>query len=144
MWVKDVLKSKGQWLVTATPGEVISSALLRFETQRVGALVVTRTDGGLAGLLSERDVVRGLITRGSAVLGMRVADVMSTDVWTCTPEDTVAKAMQVMTDHRTRHLPVLDGDKLCGLLSIGDVVKARLDDIELENRVLRDLAQVNR
>lgn len=144
MLVRDVLKSKGTTVVTVGPDELIWSVLRRYRRHGIGALVVTDENGDLLGLLSERDLVNGLTTRGKALLELRVRDVMSTSVPTCRPTDSVGHVMAMMTDHRTRHLPVMVSGQLEGLISIGDAVKARLGDVELENKVLRDLARTHR
>jgi CBS domain-containing protein len=102
---------------------------------------VTDADGNLLGILSERDLVDGLLIWGRRMLDLRVQDAMTTAVPTCAPGDSVARVMRLMTDQRTRHLPVVEGGVVAGLISIGDVVKARLDDVELENKVLRGIAR---
>jgi CBS domain-containing protein len=140
MTVNQILETKGTSLFTADPDEVIWKLLRRFQRHRIGALVVLDTKGELLGLLSERDLVTGLLTRGKRLLDLPVREAMSTDVPTCTPGDSIGSVMKTMTDRRTRHLPVVDNGDVCGLISIGDVVKARLDQVELENRVLRDMA----
>lgn len=144
MLVSSVLKTKGASVITVDPDQVIWSVLRRYQRHGVGALVVTDDDGKLIGMLSERDLVNGLAAKGKDFLDLRVADVMSTRIPTCEPSDTITNVMAVMTDRRTRHLPVLDRGRLCGLISIGDVVKARLGDVELENQILRDLARSHR
>jgi CBS domain-containing protein len=88
--------------------------------------------------VSERDIVRGLTEHGPQLLGLPVSRVMTSPVITCGPEDTVTALMARMTRHRVRHLPVLEGGRLCGIVSIGDVVKHRLDELELEANVLRE------
>jgi CBS domain-containing protein len=141
MTVQQILETKGTTVVTADPDEVIRVALRKFRLHKIGALVVTDADGRLLGTLSERDIVDGLLIWGRRALEVRVEDAMATAVPTCSPRDSVAWVMRTMTDQRTRHLPVIEGGVVAGLISIGDVVKARLDDVELENKVLRDMAR---
>lgn len=142
MRVSQVLKGKGGGLIKAAPEERVWAVLRRFQTHGIGTLVVTDKEGRLLGTLGERDVIHGLASKGKNLLDFTIGDVMVTDVPTCTPDDAVGTVEQLMTDRRTRHIPVVDGDTVIGVISIGDVVKARLDDDELERRVLRDMARV--
>lgn len=142
MRVSQVLKGKGGGLIKAAPEERVWAVLRRFQTHGIGTLVVTDKEGRLVGTLGERDVIHGLASKGKNLLDFTIGDVMVTDVPTCTPDDAVGTVEQLMTDRRTRHIPVVDGDTVIGVISIGDVVKARLDDDELERRVLRDMARV--
>ena len=141
MLVSQILEAKGHDVVTVGPDQPIWAVLRSFRLHGIGALVVVGEDGVLLGLLGERDIVNGLTTRGKKILDLTVREVMSTSVPTCAPSDSITASMRTMTDKRARHLPVVEAGKLCGLVSIGDVVKARLDDFELENRVLRDMAR---
>ena len=142
MRVSQVMKSKGGGLIKAAPDERVWAVLRRFQTYGIGTLVVTDDQGRLLGTLGERDVIHGLATKGKNLLDFTVGDVMVTDVPTCTSEDAIGQVEQMMTDRRTRHIPVVDGQTVIGVISIGDVVKARLDDDELERRILRDMARV--
>lgn len=144
MKVGEVVKAKGTGVITVGPGEAVWSVLRRFRLHKIGALVVVDDDGQLLGLLGERDLVNGLISYGKGLLDRQVRDVMSTHVPTCDPDDAVGKVIHTMTDRRARHLPVIDDGKLIGVISIGDVVKAALDDVELEVNVLRDIAKTRR
>ena len=141
MTVEQILERKGRTVFTADPDELIRIALRKFRMHKIGALVVTDAAGHLLGTLSERDLVDGLLIWGRRMLDLRVEDTMATAVPTCARGDSVATVMRTMTDQRTRHLPVIEGGVVAGLISIGDVVKARLDDVELENKVLRDMAR---
>ncbi len=141
MRVSQVLKGKGGELIKASPDERVWAVLRRFQTHGIGTLVVTDRDGRLLGMLSERDIVYGLATKGKNLLDHTVGDVMLTDIPTCNPDEAIAEVEQLMTDRRSRHLPVVDDERVIGVISIGDVVKARLDDDELENRILRDMAR---
>lgn len=142
MRVSQVLKGKSGGVIKAGPDEKVWAVLRRFETHGIGTLIVTDADGRLVGTLGERDVIHGLATKGKNLLDFTVGDVMVTDVPICTPDDAVGSVEQLMTDRRARHIPVIDGDNVVGVISIGDVVKARLDDDELERRILRDMARV--
>jgi CBS domain-containing protein len=107
-------------------------------SKRIGALVVSQDRITVLGLISERDIVHGLTEHGPRLLGMRASQVMTKSVVTCTPEDSITNVMAQMTLHRVRHLPVVEGGKLRGIVSIGDVVKHRLGELELEANVLRE------
>ena len=100
--------------------------------------MVTDEAGRLAGIISERDIVRGLLTHGDELLKLPASELMTRSVKTCSPGDNIRDVMAKMTHSRVRHLPVLDGGRLCGIISIGDVVKNRLDELEMETGVLRD------
>ncbi len=104
----------------------------------IGSLIDTEDGNTVEGLISERDIVRGLETHGPELLDLRVSEVMTRPVVTCGPDDTVHAAMNKMTRCRVRHLPVVDAGRLYGIISIGDVVKHRLDELEMETNVLRD------
>jgi CBS domain-containing protein len=138
MKVEELLRAKGAGVETIPPEAPVADAANRLRTKGIGSLVVTGRDGGVDGLLSERDIVVGLARHGAHVLEMRVADVMTRSVPACTPKDTIKHVMAQMTLHRNRHLPVLDEGRLCGIISIGDVVKNRLEELELETTVMRD------
>jgi len=139
MNVATLLKAKGNRVVTTHGESTIQTLTHRMTLERIGALVVTSPgDERIIGIISERDVVRGLSEHGVAVLKMRVSDLMTRSVKTCRPQDGIKHVMAVMTRGRIRHLPVVDGSGLGGMISIGDVVKYRLEEMELEVNVLRD------
>ena len=140
MKVRDILEVKGRRVITIRPDATISTAVHRLALERVGALVVSEDGSRIAGILSERDVVRALARDEAAIMGPdhRVADLMTVGVRTCGPDDTVKAVMAEMTRSRIRHLPVVDNGRLTGLISIGDVVKSRLEEMELETLILRD------
>lgn len=138
MKVAAILKAKGGQLETIGPDVGVAVAVHRLTALGIGALVVSADGEKLQGVLSERDVVRGLARHGTRLVGMRVSDVMSTVVPTCTPDTTIVDAMAEMTRSRHRHLPVLEGGRVRGVVSIGDVVKHRLEEMQLEASVLRD------
>jgi CBS domain-containing protein len=135
MRIADVLRSKGSSVATVGPEVTVTVLLARLAEGNYGALPVV--DGGrLVGMASERDVVRRLHERGAAVLGASVAEIMTTVVATCTPDDSAADLAVVMTNRRVRHLPVLVDGELAGIVSIGDLVKARIDTLEKEREHL--------
>ena len=139
MKVQDVLTAKGQAVETIRPDAKVLIAVHRMRMQNVGSLVVSRDGEKVEGVLSERDVVRGLTRHGADLLDMSVVAVMSRTVPVCSPGDSLGVVMDQMTRSRNRHVPVVDGaGRLCGIVSIGDVVKRRLEDMELETSVLRD------
>jgi CBS domain-containing protein len=139
MKVQDVLSAKGQVVETIRPDAKVLIAVHRMRMQNVGALVVSRDGERVEGVLSERDIVRGLTRHGADLLDMSVVAVMSKTVPMCSPGDSLVVVMDQMTRSRNRHVPVVDGDGLlCGIVSIGDVMKHRLEDMELETSVLRD------
>ncbi len=138
MTVKAILSRKGDSVVTVEPGISLREAVRVLSDNRIGALIVT--DGGkrVIGMLSERDIVRTLAQHGPAALDRSVDSIMTRNVITCTQADKVSDIMERMTTGRFRHLPVLEGDQLAGVISIGDVVKYRLEEIEAESSALRD------
>jgi CBS domain-containing protein len=138
MRVSDILESKGRDVETIRPDAKVLMAVHRLRMQNVGALVVTRDGGRVEGVLSERDVVRGLARHGADLLDMSVVAVMSRPVPVCAPDDLLTSVMAQMTRTRNRHIPVVEDGRLCGILSVGDVVKNRLEEMELETSVLRD------
>ncbi len=137
MNVEAILRDKGRAVVTIRPGESIATASAILRDRNVGALVVSGDGETVDGIISERDIVQGLADHGSALLSLHVAAAMSNPVITCDPADTVADLMAEMTSHRIRHLPVVRNGRLVGIVSIGDLVKNRLDEIEQESRSLR-------
>lgn len=138
MHVKVILKNKGSAVETIRPDATIADATDRLKTRRIGVLVVSNNGNAVDGILSERDIVSGLAEYGASLLDQKVETLMTTDVRTCTAEDTVMSVMELMTDRRIRHVPVLDGEKLVGIVSIGDAVKNRLNELENEASQLRE------
>lgn len=139
MQVDTILRSKGMGVETIGPDEPVRIAAHRMSSQRIGCLVVTRDGVHVEGLVTERDLVRALARRGAEASTCRVRDVMSTDVPTCTPNENITSLMHTMTERRYRHVPVVSSTAIVGLVSIGDIVKHRLQDLELEASVLRDV-----
>ncbi len=140
MKIADILRRKGSDLVTIRPYASIEMAAGVMAAKGIGALVVLDDSGHLAGIISERDIVHGFARHKGEMTGSRVADLMVRDVITCRPDDSVKHIMAVISDRRVRHVPVMENDKLAGIVSIGDVLKSRLDETLEEVNVLRDLS----
>jgi CBS domain-containing protein len=140
MKVAEILRQKGQDVISVRPTETIDTLSHRLRMARIGAMVVTGEGGALIGIISERDVVHGIAEHGASCLELTVADLMTRRVITCSPEDSVTRISRLMTDNRIRHLPVVSGAGLVGVVSVGDVVKNRLEEMSLEANVLRDMA----
>ena len=138
MDVERILRSKGATVVTIRPDATVADLVHGLREAKIGAMVVSEDGWHVDGIVSERDVVRGLAERGPDVLNVRVSEVMTRDVATCSPHDSVKSVMAEMTLRRVRHLPVVLDGTLRGIVSIGDVVKNRLDEMETETGVLRD------
>ena len=138
MTVQNILNEKGTKVATVRPHETIGTLVHKLKLENIGAVVVSQDGKRVDGIISERDVVRGLAAHGAELLAMRIDKLMIRDVLTCAPEDSVKDVMQTMTSRRVRHLPVVEKGKMVGVVSIGDVVKDRLQDVEMEARVLRD------
>jgi CBS domain-containing protein len=135
MRIADVLRNKGAGVLTVSPEMTVAELLTGLATRNVGAMVVVGPDGPI-GIVSERDVVRNLHAHGAELLEHAVADIMSTDVITCTPADSVDGVSGLMTNNRVRHVPVMDDGHLTGIVSIGDVVKTRLEELEAQQEQL--------
>jgi CBS domain-containing protein len=138
MSIKSIIEHKGNKVVTLPPETKIVVAAHRLRLERIGAIVVSKDGRTIDGLLSERDIVQGLTQHGGEVLDLPVSKLMSTGVLTCRPDSDIRDVMRLMTLHRIRHLPVTDNGVLCGIVSIGDVVKSRLEDMELQANVMHD------
>jgi CBS domain-containing protein len=138
MKVDDILASKGRTVETISPDATVERAAQRLRSSHIGALVVTTEGRQIKGLVSERDIVYALARHGRTLFEMRVRDVMRQATPTCSPVDTIEHVMLEMTRSRMRHLPVVDHGELCGVVSIGDVVKNRLDETGREVTLLRD------
>ena len=138
MNVESILKSKGRSVFTVRPDANVADAVALLHRHGIGALVVSQDKASVDGILSERDIVHALSAHGGQSLELTVAQLMSRRVVTCKPSDTVADLMALMTDRRIRHLPVVEHGRLAGMISIGDVVKNRLDEIESEATSMRE------
>ncbi len=132
MNVAGILKEKGGAVETAGPGTLLIDVVQTLSNLRIGALVIEGDDGAIAGILSERDVVRAVAQHGANALHSTAAEFMTSPVVTCGTEETVSGLMAIMTENRFRHLPVVDDGKLAGIISIGDVVKKRIAEAEFE------------
>ena len=139
MNVEYILARKGREVKTVRPNVSLGDALQRLRAERIGALVVSETGADLVGILADRDILDAIADHGTDVLGESVGSAMTAKVFTCSRDDRVSAIMALMTDRRIRHVPVVEGDgRLCGMISIGDVVKQRLDEIEGEAAALRE------
>ena len=138
MYVDSILKHKGQDVVSAVPTDEIVETARLLNRHRIGAVVVRGADGHVVGILSERDIVRGIAEKGPACLSLKVADLMTRDVVSCRPNDSIDDIMALMTERRIRHLPVMQDGQVVGVISIGDVVKRRIAEIESEASSLRE------
>jgi CBS domain-containing protein len=141
MTVKAVLAAKGGDVVTIEPNTNVLAATKLLAERRIGALVVTGPDRRVIGIVSERDIVQRLAVHGPATLDLPLNEVMTRKVMTCTPADTISSVMERMTQGKFRHLPVVEQGRLAGIVSIGDVVKHRLHEMESEQSALRDYIQ---
>ena len=137
MAIATILRGKGSDVASVEPDSTISDVVARLVQRRIGALLVIEL-GEPVGIVSERDVVRCLGAHGPEALHMRVRDVMTAPLITISPRDSIPDAMELMTDRRIRHLPVLDSGRLVGLVSIGDLVKRRIEEAEQEALALKD------
>jgi CBS domain-containing protein len=141
MNVTAILSSKGSSVVTIEPTATLSAATAKLAEKKIGALVVTGAEGRVVGILSERDVVRAIAGSGERAMQAPLTDVMTRKVVTCRAGDTITSIMEQMTAGKFRHLPVVEDGKLSGIISIGDVVKHRLWELEQEQNALRDYIQ---
>ena len=144
MTIAEILHRKGGHVSTVRTIDTVETAIRKLDEERIGALVVLDRWGKLAGMFSERDVIHALARDGAAALGFEVHELMTPDVTTCAPTDRLDTAMEVMTAHRVRHLPVMEEGRIIGLVSIGDLVKQRLGEKEQEAAVLRDITRARR
>ncbi len=138
MRVANLLSAKGHDVATIDESSSVAEAVALLRERHIGALVVTGASAPLAGILSERDVVRALAERGAAILDERVSGLMTAEVTTCAEATSVTDLMGLMTSKRIRHVPVVTDGQLTGMVSIGDVVKARFEELEGEKRDLLD------
>ncbi len=141
MLVETILKEKGSDVVSVAPAVTVMEAAKILNARRIGSVLVRNDDGGIAGLLSEGDIVRGIAEQGAAALSMPVSALMTRDVAFASPRDTLDSVLAVMTERRLRHLPVLEQGRLVGLVSIGDVVKRKIEEVTEEAEGLRAFVQ---
>ena len=138
MRISDLLRVKGTEIVTVTPDTRVRRLLGVLAEHRIGAVVVSHNGTSVDGIASERDIVRALAERGAAVLSEPVTAIYTAEVRTVTPQTSLEEVMRMMTVHRVRHAPVVADGGLAGIVSIGDVVKSRIDELETERAVLTD------
>jgi CBS domain-containing protein len=137
MNVETILRAKGSRVATIRPDETVGAAVKELISRNIGALIVSEDGETVDGIISERDIVHGLVEHGAALLSLKVAEMMTRPVVTCRLSDGVDQLMAEMTNRRIRHFPVVEDGRLRGIVSIGDVVKNRLDEIEYEAKSLR-------
>ncbi len=137
MYVSALLANKGADVVTARPDTTIGDAVSLLAEKKIGVLVISSDGTSIDGILSERDIVRGLADQGSRISTTPASELMSRSVVTCAPTDTISSLMVLMTERRIRHLPVIESGALIGIVSIGDIVKHRIAEIESEAEALR-------
>ena len=137
MKIAELLRGKNGEIIKIGARQKIADAAKAMTTHKIGALLVENEDGGIAGILSERDIVGGMAPHGADLHDVAVEELMTRDIIRCSPDDTVNQAMAMMTDRRIRHLPVFDGDELVGFISIGDLVKCRMTEVQAEAEALR-------
>jgi CBS domain-containing protein len=137
MNVETILRNKGRAVATIRPKEMVGAAIDALVSRNIGALVASEDGERVDGIISERDIVHALAQHGSGLLSLTVEEVMTQPVITCDPMSGVDELMAEMTNRRIRHFPVVRNGRLCGIVSIGDVVKSRLDEIEYEAKSLR-------
>jgi CBS domain-containing protein len=141
MNVKTILAAKGGDIFTIDPTADLAAATKLLSTHKIGVVVISGAGGRLAGILSERDIVRALADHGAAALSVPVGQVMTRNITTCGEDDSIADIMERMTAGKFRHMPVLRGSQMVGLISIGDVVKQRVEEIERDSDALREYIQ---
>jgi len=137
MFVSDILAQKGGLVFSVTPATSVAQLSQQLSTRRIGSMLVLDVEGAVAGIVSERDLVRAFASHGAKAMELEARQVMTRDVVTCDPDDSLDQVMQTMTSGRFRHLPVVRRGELLGLVSIGDVVKARLEEAKHETEALK-------
>lgn len=142
MFISDVLRTKGHHVETIHTTDSVETAVRKLSEHRIGALVVADRWMKPVGIFSERDFINAVSRNGAAVLHSEVQQLMSTPILTCRPSDRIDAVLATMTTARIRHLPVIENNELKGIVSIGDLVKHRLDEKELEASVLRDISRM--
>jgi CBS domain-containing protein len=136
MRIRDILRRKGDAVATVRPGSTVRELLATLAEHNIGAVVISPDGVAIVGIASERDVVRHMHRRGAALLDAPVSEIMTAEVRTCGPDDAVDGLRHVMTERRIRHVPVVVNDRLVGIVSIGDVVKSAIDELETEREYL--------
>jgi CBS domain-containing protein len=144
MKVSDIIQTKGSVVKTIRPEASARELSVRLHADQIGAMVVSSDDKSIDGIVTERDLAYGLAAYGTELPMIAVSRLMTKAVLVCSPEDSITHVMKLMTQRRVRHLPVKEGNQLVGIISIGDVLKYRLDELELEANVMRDYAVASR
>jgi CBS domain-containing protein len=140
MIVRNIIDSKAlHEIISLKPTETVKTATEVLAKHRIGAVIVSRDGAIVDGILSERDIVRALGTKGASILELQVQDLMTAEVIGCKPEDTAISVVEKMTDGRFRHMPVIENNAMIGVISIGDVVKARITEVQSENMALTEM-----
>ncbi|WP_417320220.1 CBS domain-containing protein [Emcibacter sp.] len=137
MQVSNILQRKGNEVISVSPRETLHETAKILRENKIGAVIVKEASGKMVGVISERDLVIAIAKHGGDILGSRVSEFMTEGVYTCSLEDDVKTVMEKMTSRRIRHLPVVDGDNIVGIISIGDAVKQRLAETEAEAEALK-------
>ena len=137
MFVSDILSQKGGLVFSVTPATTVAEVAKQLSVRRIGSVLILNDQSAVVGIVSERDLVRALSAHGARAMELEARQVMTRDVVTCHPDDSIDEVMQTMTSGRVRHLPVVHHGELLGLVSIGDVVKARLEETEHEAEALK-------
>ena len=138
MNIANILKRKGGQVFSVNPDDTIHQVAVALAQHRIGAALVSDPQGGMLGIISERDIVRGMAGQGPGTTQLRAKHLMTRSVITVAPEEKVTAALALMTDRRVRHLPVMEGTRVAGMVSIGDLVKARIEQAELEAAELKN------
>ncbi len=138
MYVGTILGTKGMVVQTLSANAKLSDAVATLNAHNIGAVVIVDDGGAIVGILSERDIIRRLGSNAAATLSMSIADCMTRGVVTCTSQTEISEVMERMTARRIRHMPVVDNGKLVGIISIGDVVKHKIEETERDAAALRD------
>lgn len=141
MKVRDILNAKGDQVFTVSPYQTMQDVVRVLMAHRIGALLVVEEDGRTVGIVTERDVLRECLDGADRLAGIFVRDAMTRDIVVGCPQDDIDEAMGVMTHHRVRHLPIIDEGRVSGMISIGDAVKATLDETAYENGFLKEYIQ---
>jgi len=142
MLVSEILRKKSGSAITMKPHDGVKTAIRMFKEKKIGAILVCGPTGDLVGIVTERDILHGVATHGAATLNKKVEEIMS-QAHTCKMDDNVRSVMRQMTNKRVRHVPVVDGGELKGMVSIGDIVKNQLDEAQLEIDTMRDFARTH-
>lgn len=140
MTIREILHDKGTHVVSMWPEHTVADAVARCDERNIASVVITDHGGAAIGIVSDRDALRALARHGTRAMGLRVTEIMKSPPPTCGLEDTVTEILRRMTNERFRHMVVVDGNRIAGVISIGDLVKSKLRDLDLESRVLRERA----